>query len=65
MVATLRAAQRKDSLTTLDVALINCDFQLLWHYIVLHGEMQSNHPDMLLSPMLIVVEKKDVKLDSE
>ena len=29
MVATLGAAQRKDGLTTLDVTLINCSYQLL------------------------------------
>ena len=26
-----RVTQRKDGLTTLDVILINCDYQLLWH----------------------------------
>ena len=65
MVANFEVAQRKEGLTTLDVTLINCDYQLLWHWIVLNGEMQSNHPDMLLSPPLVVEEKKDVKLDSK
>ena len=39
--------------------------QLLWLYIVLNGEMQSSHPNMLQSPTLAVGEKKDVKLDSK
>ena len=65
MVANLEVAQRKEGLTTLDVTLINCDYQLLWHRVMLNGEMKSNHSDMLLSPTLVVREKKDVKLDSK
>ena len=65
MVATLGVAQRKNGSTTLEVTLINCDYQLLWLKIVVNGEMQSNHPDMLQSPTLVVGEKKDVKLDSK
>ena len=64
MVTTLGAAQRKNGLTTLEVTLINCDYQLLWLKIMLNGEMQSNHPDMLQSPTLIVGVKKAIKLDS-
>ena len=63
MVATLGAAQGKNSLTTLEVTLINCNYQLLWLKIVVNGEMQSNHPDMLQNPTLVVGEKKDNKLD--
>ena len=59
-----RAAQRKNRLTTLKVTLINCDYQLLWLKIMLNGEMQSNHPDLLRSSILAVREK-DVKLDSK
>ena len=33
--------------TTLEVILINCDYQLLWLKIMLNGKMQSNHPEML------------------
>ena len=51
MVAILGAAQRKNGSTTLEVTLINCDYQLFWLKIVLNGEMQSNHPDMLQSPV--------------
>ena len=65
MVANLEVTQRKEGLTTLDVTLINCDYQLLWHWVVLNGEMKSNHSDMLLSPTLVVRENKDVKLDSK
>ena len=54
MVATLGAAQRKNGLTTLEVTLINCDYQPLWLKIVINREMQSNHPDMLQSPTLVV-----------
>ena len=54
MVATLRATQRKNGSTTLEVTLKNCDYQLLWLKIVVNGEMQSNHPDMLQSPTLLV-----------
>ena len=59
MVATLRAAQIKDDLTTLDVTLINSNCQFLWHYIVLEQEMQSSHPEMLQSPSFFE-EMKDV-----
>ena len=65
MVPTLQAAQRKKGSTTLEVTLINCDYQLLWLKIVVNGEMQSNHPDMLQSTTLIVGEKKDNNLDSK
>ena len=65
MVATLGAAQGKNGLTTLEVNFINCDYQLLWLKIVVNGEMQSNQPDMLQSPTLVVGEKKDNKLDSK
>ena len=51
MVAILGVAQRKNGSTTLEVTLINCDYQLFWLKIVLNGEMQSNHPDMLQSPV--------------
>ena len=63
MVATLGAAQRKNGLITLEVTLINCDYQLFWLKIVLNGEMQSDHPDLVQSPTLVVREKKDNKLD--
>ena len=63
MVATLRAAQRKNGLITLEVTLINCDYQLFWLKIVVNGEMQSDHPDLVQSPTLVVREKKDNKLD--
>ena len=64
MVPTLQAAQRKKGSTTLEVTLINCDYQFLWLKIVVNGEMQSNHPDMLQSTTLIVGEKKDNNLDN-
>ena len=54
MVATLGAARGKNCSTKLEVTLINCDYQLLWLKIVLNGEMQSNHQDMLQSPTLVV-----------
>ena len=65
MVANLIAAQIKDDFTSSDVTLINCDYQLLWHWIVLNGEMQSNHPDTLQRPIPIIREKKDLKLESK
>ena len=65
MVATLGAAQRKNGLTTLEVTLINCDYQPLWLKIVINREMQSNHPDMLQSPTLVVGGKTDNKRDSK
>ena len=65
MVATHRAAQRKHGSTTSEVTLINCDYKLLWLKILVNGEMQSNHSDMLQSPTLAVREKKDIKLDSK
>ena len=65
MVTTLGAAQRKNGSTTLEMNLINCDQQLLWLKIVVNAEMQSNHPDMLQSPTLVVAEKKGNKLDSK
>ena len=40
MVATLGAAQGKNDSTTLEVNLINYDYQLLWLKIVVNGEMQ-------------------------
>ena len=49
MVATLGAVQRKNDSATLEVILINCDYQLPWLKIVVNGEMQSNHPDMFQS----------------
>ena len=64
MVATLGATQRKNGSTTLEVTLMNCDYQLLWLKIIVNVEIQSNHPDMLQSPTLVVREKKDNKLDS-
>ena len=54
MVATLGAAQGKNGSTTLEVTLINWDYQLLWLKIVVNGEMQSNHLDTLQSPTLVV-----------
>ena len=65
MVATLGAAQRKNGLTTLEVTLINCDYQPLWLKIVINREMQSNHSDMLQSPTLVVGGKTDNKRDSK
>ena len=53
MVATLGAAQGKNGSTTLEVTLINCDYQLIWLKIVVNGEMQSNRPDMFQSPTLL------------
>ena len=64
MVATLGATQRKNG-STLEVTLTNCDYQLLWLKIVVNWEMQSNNPDMLQSPILVVGEKKGIKLDSK
>ena len=63
MVATLGATQGKNGSATLEVTLINCDDQLFWLKIVVNGEMQSNHSDMLQSPTLVVRERKDNKLD--
>ena len=60
MVAILGAAQRKNGSTTLEVTLINCDYQLFWLKIVLNGEMQSNHPDMMQIPTLIVWERRTI-----
>ena len=60
MVAILGAAQRKNGSTTLEVTLINCDYQLFWLKIVLNGEMQSNHSDMMQSPTLIVGERRTI-----
>ena len=60
MVAILGAAQRKNGSTTLEVTLINCDYQLFWLKIVLNGELQSNHPDMMQSPTLIVWERRTI-----
>ena len=65
MVATLGAAQRKNGSTTLEVILINCDYQLPWLKIAGNREMQSNYPDMLQSPTLVVGEKNYNKLDSK
>ena len=31
MAATLGATQRKYGLATLDVTLVNCGYQILWH----------------------------------
>ena len=53
----------KNGSTTLEVTLINYDYQLF--KIEVNGEMQSNHSDMLQSPTLVVREKKDNKLDSK
>ena len=64
MVATLGATQSKNG-STLEVTLTNCDYQLLWLKIVVNWEMQSNNPDMLQSPILVVGEKKGIKLDSK
>ena len=64
MVATLGVAHGNNSSTTLEVSLINCDYQLLWLKIVENGKMQLNLSDMLQSPILVVEEKKDNKLDS-
>ena len=65
MVATLGVAQGKNGSTTLEVTSINCNYQLLWLKIVVIVEMQSNHPDLLQSPTLILGEKKDSELDSK
>ena len=65
MVATVGVAQGKNGLITLEVTLINCDYQLLWFKILVNGEMQPNHPDISQSPTLIVGEKRDNKLDSK
>ena len=54
MVATLGATQGKNGSTTLEVTLINWDYQLLWLKIVVNGEMQSNHLDTLQSPTLVI-----------
>ena len=45
MVATIGATQRKNCLTTLEVTMINSDYQRLSLKIVLNGEMQSKHPE--------------------
>ena len=63
MVATLWGTQRKNGSTTLEVNLINCDYQLLQFKIVVNGDRKSNHKDM--SPTLIFGEKKDNKVDSK
>ena len=65
MVATLGATQRKNGSTTLEVTLINCDYELLLLKIAVNWEMESNNPDMLQSPILVVGEKKDIKLNSK
>ena len=65
MVSNLGSTQRKIGSTTLEVTLINFDYQILWLKIVVNGEMLSNHPDMLKSPTLIGGEKKAIKLDSK
>ena len=56
---------RKKWLNNIRSDLINCDYQLLWLKIVVNGEMQSNHPDMLQCPTLVFGEKKENKLDSK
>ena len=63
MVATLGATQRKNGSTTLEVTLINCDYELLLLKIAVNWKMESNNPDMLQSPILVVGEKKDIKLN--
>ena len=65
MVATFESPQGKNGSATLEVTLINRDYQLLWLKIVVNGEMRSNHPDRLQSLTLIIGEKKDNKLDSK
>ena len=60
-----RGRPKKNGSTTLAVILINCDYQLPWLKILVNGEMQSNHPDMLQSPTLVVGKNKDNKLDSK
>ena len=65
MVATLSVTQGKNGSTTLEITLTDCNYQLLWLKIVVNGEMQSNQPDMLQSPTLVVGENKDNKLDSK
>ena len=65
MVATLGATQRKNGSTTLEVTLINCDYELLLLKIAVNWEMESNNPDMLQSPILVVGEKKGIKLNSK
>ena len=39
----------------------NYNYQLVWQGIMLNGEMQANHPDMLRSSILVVGEKKDIR----
>ena len=58
MVATLGAAQRKNVLTTLEIPLINWDYQLLRLKIMLNGETQSNHIEILQSSTLVVGESR-------
>ena len=59
MVATLGAAQRKNVLTT-EIPLINWDYQLLRLKIMLNGEIQSNHIDILQSSTLVVGESRTI-----
>ena len=59
MVATLGAAQRKNVLTT-EIPLINWDYQLLRLKIMLNGEIQSNHIDILQSLTLVIVESRTI-----
>ena len=65
MVSNLVSTQRKNGLTTLEMTLINFNYQIIWLKIVVNGEMLSNHPDMLKSPTLIVEEKRAIKLDGK
>ena len=58
MVATLGATQRKNVLTTLEIPLINWDYQLLRLKIMLNGEIQSNHIEILQSSTLVVGESR-------
>ena len=58
MVANLGVAQRKDGLTTLDVTLRKCGYQL-WYQIKLNGEMSNSFPT------LVIEKKEDVKLDGK
>ena len=59
MVATLGAAQRKNVLTT-EIPLINWDYQLLRLKIMLNGEIQSNHIEILQSSTLVVGESRTI-----
>ena len=63
MAATLGATQRKYGLATLDVTLVNCGYQILWHQTMLNEKILSNHLHMLQSPTLVAWEKNDAKLD--